>query len=101
MSKLKRFSLSQIERALLSLPAWRFSRKALRRTFRFSTFAEAIRFTVEVAAQAERADHHPDIDIRFNQVHLALHTHDVDGISSRDIHLARLVESLEKRADRV
>ena len=93
MTRARRLNSAEIERGLRSLKSWRHSRKALRRQFKFETFARAIRFVVEVAASAERLNHHPDVDIRFSLIRVALSTHDVGGISNKDFQLARLIES--------
>ncbi len=97
MARLKRLDQIQIQRGLKPLPGWRFSRNALRRQYRFETFKTAIHFVNAVAAEAEGLNHHPDIDIRFSRVRVALSTHDVGGISSRDLHLARLIEGQARR----
>jgi 4a-hydroxytetrahydrobiopterin dehydratase len=66
----------------------------LRKTFVFAGFPDAIAFTVKVAFAAERADHHPDIDIRWNKVTLALTTHDSGGLTRNDFDLAAQADSL-------
>jgi 4a-hydroxytetrahydrobiopterin dehydratase len=52
-------------------------------------------FVNRVAALAEAADHHPDIDIRWNRVMLVLSTHSEGGVTSRDIRLARRIDQAE------
>ena len=58
------------------------------------TFPAAVDFVVAVAGLAEEADHHPDIDIRWRTVRLALETHDAGGITELDLALARAVDAL-------
>ena len=82
------FSQEEIEKGLAAIPNWRLEDGALRRTFHFNDFREAMSFVNAVADLAERAGHHPDIDIRYNKVHLALSSHDADGITERDFSLA-------------
>ena len=55
---------------------------------------EALSFVAEVGRLAEEANHHPDIDIRYNRVTLALVTHDSGGITQLDIDLARAIDDL-------
>lgn len=55
------------------------------------SFMAAIAWVVAVAEAAERADHHPDIDIRWRTVTFVLSTHDVGGITSLDVELARVI----------
>lgn len=64
------------------------------RTFTFRTFLSAVGFVDKVARLAERAFHHPDIDIRYNRVKLGLTTHDYGGLTMRDFNLARRVNKL-------
>ncbi|MGH8959358.1 MAG: 4a-hydroxytetrahydrobiopterin dehydratase [Acidimicrobiia bacterium] len=54
----------------------------------FGDFAKAMEFVNRVAEKAEQADHHPDIDIRWNKVRLVLSTHSAGGITQKDLDLA-------------
>jgi 4a-hydroxytetrahydrobiopterin dehydratase len=83
-----------ITRALEALPGWKLKDEAIARTFTFTDFREAISFVQSVAALAERAGHHPDIDIRYNKVTLALSTHDEGGITEKDFSLATEISKL-------
>ena len=83
-----------ITRALEALPGWKLKDEAIARTFTFTDFREAISFVQSVAALAERAGHHPDIDIRYNKVTLALSTHDEGGITEKDFSLAMEISKL-------
>ena len=56
-----------------------------------TTHAEA---ALQHAEAAEKANHHPDIDIRWNKVHLALSSHDAGGLTSRDFGLAAAIDGL-------
>jgi 4a-hydroxytetrahydrobiopterin dehydratase len=82
------FSSAEIAQALQAIPDWRLDNGALARTFSFSDFREAMSFVNSVAEIAERAGHHPDIEIRYNKVNLALSSHDAGGITERDFSLA-------------
>lgn len=81
-------SNSEIAGRLGRLPGWERHGEAIRRTFSFSDFAEAIAFVNRVAELAEGMDHHPDIDIRYSKVTLTLSTHDAGGLTDRDFSLA-------------
>jgi len=63
------------------------------REWKFSAFRTAIRFVDAVAALAEAADHHPDIDIRLNRVRLRLCTHSAGGLTARDFDLATAINA--------
>lgn len=77
------------------LDGWTHNDNMLRKTFTFADFTQAIGWTVRVAFLAEAHAHHPDIDIRYNRVTLALTTHDAGNqITQKDIDLAQAVEAL-------
>ncbi len=85
---------AQIALALLTLPEWKRTGNVIARTFAFKDFPAAMEFTNAVASLAEQAQHHPDIDVRWNQVTLALTTHDAGGLTEKDFALARQIEKL-------
>lgn len=71
------------------LPGWTVQNGKLIREWSFPDFNEAMLFVNRVASVAERANHHPDMDIRYNRVILGLVSHDAGGITLRDMALAR------------
>jgi 4a-hydroxytetrahydrobiopterin dehydratase len=81
-------SVEQAASLLATLPDWKIDNGELVRTFKFEDFVTALGFVNRVAALAEKAGHHPDIDIRYNKVRLALVTHDAGGLTSKDFELA-------------
>jgi 4a-hydroxytetrahydrobiopterin dehydratase len=83
---------TQLQRSLASLSEWELERGELVRTLTFNDFGHAMKFVNDVADLAEKAGHHPDIDIRYNKVRLALMTHDAGGITQNDISLARDID---------
>jgi 4a-hydroxytetrahydrobiopterin dehydratase len=89
-----KLTAAQIKSALASVPYWKKKRATIERTFAFKDFPAAIKFVNAVARLAEKAWHHPDIDIRWNQVTLALTTHDAGGLTRKDFTLARKFDSL-------
>jgi 4a-hydroxytetrahydrobiopterin dehydratase len=82
-------SEQQLRDLLIELPEWALDDGKLVRHWTFPGFVEALAFVNRVAQLAEEAQHHPDIDIRYNRVKLALVSHDVGGISARDVGMAR------------
>ncbi len=78
----------QLSAALDRLPGWRSEHDGIRRNFQFVDFPSAVSFVNRVAELAEAAGHHPDIDIRYNCVTLALTTHDEGGVTEKDTDLA-------------
>ena len=85
---------SQINAAMAGVPKWKKDGSTIARTFQFQDFAEAMDFVNEVAAEAEEAGHHPDIDIRWNKVTLALTTHSAGGLTENDFKLAQTIDGL-------
>jgi len=89
---------AELDRSLRELPGWTVKNDAITKTFKHGSFAEAIVFVNAVAHLAELADHHPDIDIRYTNVTIALTTHDQGGITEKDVALARSIEETRLRA---
>jgi len=80
-----------------SVPKWSKRAQTILRTFEFDGFLESIDFVNRVARKAQKNDHHPDIDIRFNKVTLTLTTHDEGGITDKDFSLARECDEVLSR----
>jgi 4a-hydroxytetrahydrobiopterin dehydratase len=85
---------SAIQSALRELPGWRREGDNIVKTFEFDDFRSAMLFVNRVADAAESANHHPDIDIRWNKVTLALSTHAAGGLTENDVKLASRIERL-------
>ena len=79
---------AQIKACLGSVPKWKKKGSAISRTYEFKDFPAAIKFVNSIAKLAEKAWHHPDIDIRWNKVALVLTTHDEGGLTEKDFELA-------------
>ncbi|RYG68423.1 4a-hydroxytetrahydrobiopterin dehydratase [bacterium] len=84
----------QIDNALRDLSGWNPTGKDIRKEFDFANFSGAISFVNRVAELAEELNHHPDIDIRYKKVILSLWSHDLEGVTERDVQLAREIEKL-------
>ncbi len=82
--------------ALAELTDWRMDqdRDAIVREVRFADFSQAWGFMSRVALLAEAADHHPEWSNVYDRVTIALTTHDADGLSERDVALARKIDAL-------
>ena len=57
-----------------------------------ASFPDAIAFVVRIGFFAEQADHHPDLDVRWRKVKVALTTHDAGGLTQKDVDLATRIE---------
>ncbi|MDE2167038.1 MAG: 4a-hydroxytetrahydrobiopterin dehydratase [Alphaproteobacteria bacterium] len=82
--------------ALKGLAGWTEAagRDAIKKSFQFRTFAEAWGFMSKVALAAEKMDHHPEWFNVYNKVEITLSTHDVGGLSRRDVDLAKVIDKL-------
>lgn len=85
-------SSHEIDSRIKALAGWQIESGELVRTFQFPDFRAALRFVNSVGELAEKAGHHPDIDIRYNKVRLALVTHDAGGITAKDFDLAQSID---------
>jgi 4a-hydroxytetrahydrobiopterin dehydratase len=80
---------------LAALPEWQLdeSRGAIRRRFVFADFGQAFAFMTQMALAAEKRDHHPEWSNVYNRVDIVLTTHDVGGLTEKDIDLARTADA--------
>lgn len=88
---MSRLDEPEIARRLAALSGWERRGDEIRRTFVFPDFKASLAFVNRVGELAEAMDHHPDIDIRYSRVTLALTTHDAGGLTARDFDLAAKV----------
>ena len=82
---------------LATVPQWQYQGRVISRTYTFKDFLTAMSFVNGIAHIAEEAQHHPDVDIRWNKVTLALTTHDAGGLTAKDFALARQCDQLSVR----
>ena len=85
----------EVQRALGGLAGWSRRGDALVKTYTFARFGEGIAFVGRVAKVADEMDHHPDIDIRYTKIRVALSTHDAGGITGMDVDLAGRIDALD------
>ena len=94
MPKVEKLDAATREALATELPHWTIEGDHLKRTFRFGDFSEAFGFMTRVALLAEQQDHHPEWFNVWNRVEIALTTHDADGLSARDVKLAKAINAL-------
>jgi 4a-hydroxytetrahydrobiopterin dehydratase len=84
--------------AIAQLDGWtaHAERDAILKTFRFKDFNSAFGFMARVALRAEQLDHHPEWSNVYNRVEVLLTTHDADGVTDRDVALARFMDEAAK-----
>jgi 4a-hydroxytetrahydrobiopterin dehydratase len=83
-----------IKEWLKKLPEWEHDKKHIERAFEFDDFTQAMEFVNGVAEIAEEEDHHPDIDVRYNKVRIALSTHSEGGLTELDFEVAEKIGTL-------
>ena len=84
----------QITLNLKAIPEWSAKATSLCRTFKFEGFLASIAFVRRVAKRAEKNQHHPDIDVRYDKVTLMLTTHDEGGLTEKDFTLAEQCDEI-------
>ncbi|MBI3005607.1 MAG: 4a-hydroxytetrahydrobiopterin dehydratase [Ignavibacteriales bacterium] len=87
-------SENEIVSGLKELMGWTRSGGEIKKTVELKDFVHAMGFVNSVALLAEKANHHPDIDIRWNKVTLALSTHSAGGLTANDFNLAKAIDAL-------
>jgi 4a-hydroxytetrahydrobiopterin dehydratase len=85
----------EVEAALLA--DWRIMFDTLQARFRTGDFATGLRLVEQIGAAAEEMNHHPDLDLRYPTLHVRLSSHDVGGVTQRDLDLARQISELAGR----
>jgi 4a-hydroxytetrahydrobiopterin dehydratase len=93
-----RLSDAEITSQQRSLDSWQVENGELVRNFSFPDFRASLAFVNKVGDLAEGAGHHPDIDIRYNRVRLAVVTHDAGGLTAKDFDLARKINGARNSA---
>jgi 4a-hydroxytetrahydrobiopterin dehydratase len=86
-------SSDELRAGLEKLPGWSGDGTAIKRTLHAPDFPTAIALVVAVGDAAEEMNHHPDMDIRWRDVHFALSTHSAGGVTQMDLELARRIEA--------
>lgn len=91
----EKLSPQTVADVLTTLPAWKHDQKrdAITREFVFADFAQAFAFMTQIAIQSEKRNHHPEWFNVYNRVTITLTTHDVNGLSQRDINMARYADA--------
>ena len=84
----------QIPEQIRQLNGWSLEGKEIKKLVELTDFVRAMAFVNSVARLAETHNHHPDIDIRWNKVRLALSTHSAGGLTDLDFKLAKAIEEL-------
>ena len=89
-----KLSDADVEKGLSGLEGWSRAGDAIEKTYELPSFPDSVAFVARVGFLAEAANHHPDLDIRYTKVKVALSTHSDGGITDKDLSLAAEINGL-------
>ena len=90
--------LTETEWAREQLPDWRMLVDRLHGSFDTGDFVTAVKLVDAIAPAAEEMNHHPDLNVSYGRLDVSLSSHDVGGVTSRDVALARTISELARTA---
>ena len=88
----KKLGVEEIKGWIASQSGWKYKEDAIRKEYAFPSFRDSIVFVNRIASIADDLNHHPDIDVRYNKVLLTISTHDVGGVTEKDLSLAGKID---------
>ncbi|WP_437399982.1 4a-hydroxytetrahydrobiopterin dehydratase [Flagellimonas lutimaris] len=91
---MKKLSTIEVDKALKSLPGWTLKNEMIIKSFAFKDFSEAFSIMTHIAFECEKQNHHPNWENVYNSLTIKLSTHDADGITQKDIDLAKSIEEI-------
>lgn len=87
----------EVRQQLADLQGWSLADGRVTREYQLDDFRQTVAFVVRIAFEAEAANHHPDLDLRYNRLQVGLSTHSEGGVTTKDIELARAIDALAAR----
>lgn len=90
-----KMSKKEVMAILKILKGWKLKGKTISKTFKFKNFVESVQFVDKIVPVAEQMNHHPDIQIKYDLVSIALTTHDESGLTELDFGLAQKIECIK------
>jgi 4a-hydroxytetrahydrobiopterin dehydratase len=91
---MKTYSNESVQEVLKELNNWKYNNNGIEKDFKFKNFTEALGFIVQVGVNAEKSNHHPELFNVYNKVTIRLTTHDAEGVTEKDIDLAKAIDAL-------
>lgn len=88
-----KLSTVEVAAKMSSLASWSRTGEVIERTFVFADFIASMRFVNQMAIEAERTQHHPDIVVKYNRVTLGYSTHDAGGLTIKDFDGAHAADA--------
>ncbi|MFV5698512.1 4a-hydroxytetrahydrobiopterin dehydratase [Flavobacterium sp. ZT3R17] len=92
---MKTYSEVTIQPELKELKDWQFINNGIEKKFSFLNFTQALGFIVQVGLMAEKRNHHPELFNVYNKVTIRLTTHDANGVTDKDVDLAKAIEEIQ------
>lgn len=96
---LEKLNADSIKSWLATHKGWKRTANKLTKDFAFSSFRDSIVFVNRIASVADHYNHHPDIDVRYSKVTVTVTTHDVGGITAKDLDVAEQIDFATSRAE--
>mgnify|MGYP003648067634 FL=1 len=91
---MKKMNTHEIQEALKNLSGWALKDDMIQKSFIFADFKEAFSIMTHIAFECEKQNHHPNWEDVYNSLTIKLSTHDADGITQKDIDLAKSIEKI-------
>ncbi|MER3318514.1 MAG: 4a-hydroxytetrahydrobiopterin dehydratase [Allomuricauda sp.] len=91
---MKKMNIHEIQEALKNLSGWTLKDDIIQKSFTFEDFKEAFSIMTHIAFECEKQNHHPNWENVYNSLTIKLSTHDADGITEKDIDLAKSIEKI-------
>jgi 4a-hydroxytetrahydrobiopterin dehydratase len=92
---MKTLTETTLKSALNDLKDWHFNEDGIEKNFKFKDFTQALGFIVQVGVQSEKRNHHPELFNVYNKVSIRLTTHDANGVTDKDIDLAKAIDEIK------
>ncbi|MEM7185920.1 MAG: 4a-hydroxytetrahydrobiopterin dehydratase [Bacteroidota bacterium] len=89
-----KLNANEIEQALSGLPNWEYHENAIHTSLEFENFKDCFAMMTRIAFEVEKMNHHPNWYNVYNTLTISLSTHDADGVTQKDIDLAKAIEQL-------
>ncbi len=97
MLSMKKLADSEVQAALDSLPGWSIVQGKLHKEYKFADFIHAFGFMTTAALGIEKMNHHPEWFNVYNKVTVDLMTHSAQGITAKDVELAKLLDQTAQK----
>lgn len=92
---MKTLTETTLKSVLNDLKDWHFNEDGIEKNFKFKDFTQALGFIVQVGVQSEKRNHHPELFNVYNKVSIRLTTHDANGVTDKDIDLAKAIDEIK------